>query len=90
MGQYDEIVERQRQKIAAEDWAEKARAVHAHSINSMWYDNRPEDTENNKNVLDVEYNSGRIERTLDSGEKFIFTDYELKGDELLSAFSQNN
>jgi hypothetical protein len=27
---------------------------------------------------------------LDSGEKFIFTDYELKGDELLSAFSQNN
>ena len=90
MGQYDEIVERQRQKIAAEDLAEKVRAVHAHSLNSMWYDTRPEDTKDNKNVLDVEYNSGRIERTLESGEKFIFTDYELKGDELISAFSQNN
>jgi len=56
----------------------------------MYYDNRPEDTEDGKSVLDVEYNSGRIERTLDNGEKFIFTDYELKGDELLSAFSQNN
>ena len=51
---------------------------------------RPEDTEDGKSVLDVEYNSGRIERTLNSGEKFIFTNYELKGDELLSAFSQNN
>jgi hypothetical protein len=89
MGQYDEIVERQRRKIAAEDWALKVKSVHAHSVNSMWYDTRPEDTENS-NVLDIEYNSGRIERTLDSGEKFIFTDYELKGDELLSAFSQNN
>ena len=90
MGQYDEIVERQRQKIAAEDWAIKVRAVHAHSLSSMWYDTRPEDTEDGKSVLDVEYNSGRIERTLNSGEKFIFTNYELKGDELLSAFSQNN
>lgn len=90
MSQYNDRVERQRQKIAAEDWAIKVRAVHAHSLSSMWYDTRPEDTEDGKSVLDVEYNSGRIERTLNSGEKFIFTNYELKGDELLSAFSQNN
>ena len=90
MSQYNDRVERQRQKIAAEDWAEKVKALHAHSLSSMYYDTRPEDTEDGKSVLDVEYNSGRIERTLDSGEKFIFTDYELKGDELLSAFSQNN
>jgi hypothetical protein len=90
MGQYDEIVERQRQKIAAEDWAAKVKAIHAHSLGSMYYDTRPEDTEDGKSVLDVEYNSGRIERTLDSGEKFIFTNYELKGEELISAFSQNN
>ena len=90
MSQYNDRVERQRQKIAAEDWAIKVRAVHAHSLSSMWYDTRPEDTEDGKSVLDVEYNSGRIERTLNSGEKFIFTNYELKGDELLRAFSQNN
>lgn len=90
MSQYNDRVERQRRKIAAEDWAIKVRAVHAHSLSSMWYDTRPEDTEDGESVLDVEYNSGRIERTLNSGEKFIFTNYELKGDELLSAFSQNN
>ena len=90
MSQYSKRVERQRQKIAAEDWAGKVKAVHAHSLSSMYYDTRPEDTEDSKSVLDVEYNSGKIERTLNNGEKYIFTDYELKGDELLSAFSQNN
>ena len=90
MGQYDEIVERQRQKIAAEEWAAKVKAIHGHSISSMYYDNRPEDTSDGKGVIDVEYNSGRIERTLATGEKFIFTNYELKGDELIGAFSQNN
>lgn len=90
MSQYSDRVEKQRQKIAAEDWAAKVKAIHAHSLSSMYYDTRPEDTEDGKSVLDVEYNSGRIERTLDNGEKFIFTDYELKGDELLSAFNQNN
>ena len=90
MSQYDDRVERQRLLILAEEWAEGVKSIHAHSLSSMWYDTRPEDTEDGKSVLDVEYNSGRIERTLNSGEKFIFTNYELKGDELLSAFSQNN
>ena len=90
MGQYDDRVERQRQKIAAEDWAAKVKAIHAHSLNSMYYDNRPEDTEDGKSVLDVEYNSGRVERTLDSGEKYIFTEYELKGDDLINSYTQNN
>ena len=90
MGQYDYKVERQRQKLAAEEWAKKVKALHAHSLSSMWYDNRPEDTADGKNVLDVEYNSGRIERTLDSGEKYIFTEYELKGDDLISSYTQNN
>lgn len=90
MGQYDYKVERQRQKLAAEKWAKEVKALHAHSLSSMWYDNRPEDTEDGKSVLDVEYNSGRIERTLDSGEKFIFTDYELKGEALINSYTQNN
>jgi hypothetical protein len=90
MGQYDYKVERQRQKLAAEEWAKEVKALHAHSLSSMWYDNRPEDTADGKNVLDVEYNSGRVERTLDSGEKYIFTEYELKGDDLINSYTQNN
>lgn len=90
MGQYDYKVERQRQKLAAEEWAKEVKALHAHSLSSMWYDNRPEDTADGKNVLDVEYNSGRVERTLDSGEKYIFTEYELKGDDLINSYNQNN
>ena len=90
MGQYDYKVERQRQKLAAEEWAKEVKALDAHSLSSMWYDNRPEDTADGKNVLDVEYNSGRVERTLDSGEKYIFTEYELKGDDLINSYTQNN
>lgn len=91
MSQYNNRVERQRQKIAAEDWAAKVKAIHGHSLSSMYYDTRPEDTEDGKSVLDVEYNSGRIERTLNlSGEKFIFTKYEMKGEDLISAFTQNS
>ena len=90
MGQYDYKVERQRQKLAAEEWAKEVKALHAHSLSSMWYDNRPEDTADGKNVLDVEYNSGRVERTLDSGEKYIFTEYELKGNDLINSYTQNN
>jgi len=90
MGQYNYKVERQRQKLAAEEWAKEVKALHAHSLSSMWYDNRPEDTADGKNVLDVEYNSGRVERTLDSGEKYIFTEYELKGDDLINSYTQNN
>jgi hypothetical protein len=90
VSQYSDRVEKQRQKIAAEDWAGKTKSIHAHSLNSMWYDNRPEDTADGKSVLDIEYNSGRVERTLDNGQKFIFTDYELKGDALLQSYIQNN
>tara|TARA_Y100000385_G_scaffold274696_1_gene318159 strand:+ start:1399 stop:1668 length:270 start_codon:yes stop_codon:yes gene_type:complete len=89
MGQYDEIVEQQRKKLAAEDWASKVKSIHAHSLSSMYYDDRPEDT-NGKSVTDIEYNSGRIERKLNTGETFIFDKYELKGDDLIQSYSQNN
>ena len=89
MGQYDKVVEKQRKKLAAEDWASKVKSIHAHSLSSMYYDDRTEDT-NGKSVTDIEYNSGRIERKLTTGETFIFDKYELKGDALIQSFSQNN
>jgi len=90
MGQYDYKVERQRQKLAAEEWANEVKSIHAHSLSSMWYDDRPQDTTEGKSVIDKEFNSGKVERTLDNGQVYIFTKYELKGDDLIQAYSQNN
>jgi hypothetical protein len=90
MGQYDYKVERQRQKLAAEEWANEVKSIHAHSLSSMWYDDRPQDTAEGKSVIDKEFNSGKVERTLDNGQVYIFTKYELKGDDLIQAYSQNN
>lgn len=90
MTQYDDRVEKQRLKIEAEDWAGKVQSLHAHSINSMWYDTRPQDTENGKIVTDKQFNSGLVERHLSSGEVFLFRQDELKGDALIQAYSQNN
>ena len=54
----------------------------------MWYDNRPQDTEDGKGVIDKQYNSGLIERTLDDGTKVYFGT-ELKGDELIDAYTKH-
>ena len=46
--------------------------LHAHSLTSMWYDNRPQDVKDVvKGVVDVQYMDGRIERTLKNGKKLL-------------------
>jgi len=62
MTQYDETVETQRLIIEAEKWAKELRGIHMHSMNSMYYDDRPEDTKDGKSVTDHEFNDGVIER----------------------------
>ena len=90
MSQYDERVEQQRLKIAAEEWAQGVRSLHAHSLNSMWYDTRPEDTADGKGVVDTEYNNGLVKRQLNNGEVYLFTENELKGDALIQAYTQSS
>lgn len=68
MSQYNEIVEYQRLKLAAEAWSKGVHSIHAHSLSSMWYDDRPQDTENG-GVVDTQYNDNSIERTLSNGTK---------------------
>lgn len=85
MGQYDDKVERQRILLAAEEWALGVKSLHAHSLSSMWYDDRPEDTADGKGVVDRQFNSGLIERTLDNGSVVYFGE-QLKGDELIQEF----
>jgi hypothetical protein len=85
MTQYDSLVEKQRLLIEAEEWAKSTSGIHCHSISSMWYDNRPEDTANGKSVMDITYNSGLIERRLDSG-KTIYFGKKLTGDALIQEY----
>lgn len=88
MGQYSDKVERQRLLLEAEKWAKEVSGIHAHSLNSMWYDTRPQDTEDGKGVVDRSFNSGLIERTLEDGAIVYFGE-ELKGDKLIDAYTRN-
>ena len=38
MGQFDDKVERQRQLLKAEKWAEQVKDLHAHQLTSMYYE----------------------------------------------------
>ena len=88
MTQYDETVETQRLIIEAEKWAKQTRAIHVHSLQSMYYDDRPEDTLDGKAVTDYEYNDGVILRYQQG--KLIHTFGErLKGVALLDAYSRS-
>ena len=53
MTQYDERVEMVRQRQAAEAWANGVKCLHSHQIKSMWYDDRPQDTDDGP-VMDVQ------------------------------------
>ena len=70
MGQYADKVEQRRIEIEAEEWAKGIKGIHAHSISSMWYDNRPQDTDG-KGVVDIEYNNGKVVRTLENGKRLL-------------------
>lgn len=88
MGQFDDKVERQRKLIQAEEWSRGVKGMHAHSLSSMWYDNRPEDTADGTSVLDIEYNGGLIKRTLNSGEVIYFGE-RLRGDALIQEWERH-
>ena len=45
MSEYDDKVERQRLLLEAEEWSKGIVSIHSHSLKSMWYDNRPQDTD---------------------------------------------
>ena len=66
MTQYKETVERQRLRLAAETWSKGIKSLHAHSIDSMWYDDRPEDTKK-ASVIDTQFNDNSILRRLKDG-----------------------
>ena len=88
MTQYTNEVEKQAKLLEAEEWAVGVKAIHAHSLNSMWYDSRPQDTDG-KGVMDIEYNDGLIERRLESGE-LVYFGSRLTGDDLVYEWERSN
>jgi len=88
MGQYDDIVQRQRILLEAEEWSQKCSGIHGHSVSSMWYDNRPQDTADGKGVVDKSFNNGLVERTLSDGTIVYFGE-KLKGDALIDAYERS-
>jgi hypothetical protein len=89
MSQYNDKVEQQRLKIEAEEWAKGVRSMHAHSLSSMWYDNRPQDTADGKGVVDIEFNDGSVKRTL-SNEQVVMMGTQLRGQELIESYTKNS
>ena len=92
MGQYDDVVQRQRLLLDAEEWANGIRSLHSHRMKSMWYDTRPEDTDNGQFVMDTQYNGGEIERKIYSDKGFelgtVIFGKRLTGDDLISEYTK--
>ena len=100
MTQYDSRVEEQRNKILAEEWAKTVKQIHAHSLDSIWYDDRPEDTAkgtrnvvdiefNDGSVMDIEYNNGVVKREIRSTGETVYFGEALTGQELLDSYIRN-
>ena len=87
MTQYTKMVEDFAIMEEALKWSRGAANIHSHSMDSMYYDDRPDDTANmTKSVTDIEYNAGHIERYQNG--KLIHTFGEKMSDAaLLNAFS---
>lgn len=88
MSEYDDIVDRQRLLLEAEEWSQGINSLHCHHLSSMWYDDRPQDTENGS-VLDTIYNSGVIKREIvDTGEIIVWGK-PLAGDDLIHSYTRH-
>ena len=87
--QYKDIVEYQRAKLAAEEWKDGVQNFHMHSLKSMWYDNRPQDTDDGM-VEDYQYNDGRIERFKNGKLIHTFTEEQITGEHLVDEFLKRN
>ena len=87
MTQYQQLVNKKRKQLAAEEWGAEIRSIHTHSLSSMWYDNRPQDTKSGK-VTDTTYNDLSIERRLHNGALVFFNDEKLTGVKLVDAWEK--
>ena len=89
MTEYSEAVIRQSKLLLAEEWARGVNNIHVHQLKSMWYETRPQDTDEGS-LIDTTYNDGVIERKLPSGEIVYLTEQKLEGDALIYEWEKFN
>ena len=86
MGQYDDVVERQRVLLEAEEWAKQPRSVQVHRLTSMWYETEEsvKDFENG-GVTDTHYNGGHVVRQ-QNGKVIRTFGEQVTGEDLVNAY----
>lgn len=85
MTEFSSKVERQRVLLEAEKWAKGVKSIHAHRLQSMWYDNRPLDTLEG-DVCDITYNDDSIQRQLENGKVVWMNSEKKTGDDLIDHY----
>ena len=85
MSEHDKVVDRQRRLLSAEKWARGVKTLHAHSLTSLWYDDRGDDG----SVMDTEYNDGLVMREIRKTGEIVYFGKSLEGNELLQHFGQH-
>ena len=84
MTEYKAMIERKRKQLLAEEGAKGVEHIHCHSINSMWYEPKP-NVVKTKGVMDITYNDGRIER---DGVEILPS--QVSGEQLINRWEQFN
>ena len=92
MTQYKQEVQRQKDLLKAEEWANGIKDLHTFNTETcnIWYETRPDDGR----VMDVRFNDERIKRTLlgdrPKGTKTeIWLGKQLKGDDLINSYTRH-
>ena len=88
MTQYNDKVELQKQILKAEEYKDTPKNLHAHSLDSMWYETDETKPQTKEGVIDIQYMDGRIERTLKNGKKIILVE-GMKGEDLVQEVTRN-
>lgn len=88
MSQYDNVVNRQKRMLAAEEWSKGVKGIHAHSLTSLWYETNPDRTGDDLMVCDTEYNDGTITRDYIKTGKTEIIGERLTGSDLLDEFER--
>jgi len=88
MTQYNDKVELQKQILKAEEYKDTPKNLHAHSLDSMWYETDETKPQTKEGVIDIQYMDGRIERTLKNGKKITLVE-GMKGEDLVQEVTRN-
>ena len=88
MTQYNDKVELQKQNLKAEEYKDTPKNLHAHSLDSMWYETEETKPQTKEGVIDIQYMDGRIERTLKNGKKITLVE-GMKGEDLVQEVTRN-